>query len=197
METLLIHEDLMSGPFFADVCNMFKREGVSLFSGPTLNQTLTFGPPAAKTMKHEYGGLEACIEVVKSLDDAIDHVHKFGSSHTDVIITENGKFYQILRLGRYLNAKTASLNLDHAAKYFQRQVDSACVFHNASSRFADGFRFGLGAEVGISTARIHARGPVGVEGLLTTKWVLDGTDHAAADFAEGGTRNYVHENQPL
>lgn len=90
METLLIHEDLMSGPFFADVCNMFKREGVTLFSGPTLNQTLTFGPPAAKTMRHEYGALEACIEVVKSLDDAIDHVHKFGSSHTDVIITENG-----------------------------------------------------------------------------------------------------------
>lgn len=91
METLLIHEDLMSGPFFADVCSMLKREGVKLYSGPTLNQTLTFGPPAAKTMKHEYGSLEACIEVVKSMDDAIDHVHKFGSSHTDVIVTENSK----------------------------------------------------------------------------------------------------------
>lgn len=96
METLLIHEDLMSGSFFADICNLFKREGVKLNAGPKLNQLLTFGPPPAKSMRQEYGALEATIEVVKGLDEAIDHIHKYGSSHTDVIVTENGKSKRLL-----------------------------------------------------------------------------------------------------
>ncbi|XP_043591144.1 delta-1-pyrroline-5-carboxylate synthase [Bombus pyrosoma] len=175
METLLIHESHMKSSFFTDVCNMLQKEGVKVNSGPRLREQLTFGPPAAKSMKTEYGALECAIEVVTDIDDAINHIHKYGSGHTDVIVTENSQ----------------------SATHFEREVDSACVFHNASTRFSDGYRFGLGAEVGISTARIHARGPVGVDGLLTTKWVLQGDGHAAADFAEGGDKVWLHQSLPI
>nr|XP_018904358.1 PREDICTED: delta-1-pyrroline-5-carboxylate synthase [Bemisia tabaci] len=175
METLLIHEDLLKSQFFIDVCNALKNEGVTVYSGPALSQKLTFGPPPVKSLKTEYGSLECAIEVVKDLQEAVDHIHTYGSGHTDVIVTENRE----------------------KAALFQRAVDSACVFHNSSSRFADGYRFGLGAEVGISTARIHARGPVGVEGLLTTKWVLNGDGHVASEFAEGGPCQFVHQSLPI
>ena len=100
---------------------------------------------------------------VDDIDEAIYHINKFGSHHTDCIITENKE----------------------SAEYFMKMVDSAGVYQNCSTRFADGFRYGFGAEVGISTGKIHARGPVGLEGLMTYKYKLYGNGHIVDDYATG------------
>lgn len=118
----------------------------------------------------EYGDLTLALRIVGNLDEAIAHIHRYGSAHTEAILTEDAA---------------------HAER-FLREVDSASVFHNASTRFADGFRYGLGAEVGISTARLHARGPVGLEGLTTYKYVLRGTGQVAGDYRGVAARRFTH-----
>ncbi|KAG7153703.1 delta-1-pyrroline-5-carboxylate synthase-like [Homarus americanus] len=171
METLLVHEEVFHNTnYFANVCKTLQRENVKINAGPKLSSMLTFGPPTATSFKVEFSDLECIIEVVKDMGEAIKHIHRYGSSHTDVIVTEN----------------------QQTADQFLSSVDSACVFQNVSSRFADGYRLGLGAEVGISTARIHARGPVGMDGLLTTKWILKGDCGIASEFTEG-KREFIHE----
>ena len=119
----------------------------------------------------EWLSLQMSVKTVGGVVEAADWVNDHGSHHTDVIVTEDAA----------------------AAAAFLARVDSAGVYHNASSRFADGFRYGFGAEVGISTSRIHARGPVGLDGLLTYKYTLEGAGHCVAQFssaaqAAGGAR---------
>ncbi len=150
METLLIHEQY---PDRDSLLVSLTDVGVTLFGGPVAEQAI--GLPPAQSLAVEYGSLELTVEIVPSVTAAIDHINQHGSGHTDCIVTSDLS----------------------DASVFLNQVDSACVFHNASTRFADGYRFGLGAEVGISTSRIHARGPVGVDGLLTTRWRLHGDGH--------------------
>jgi len=119
----------------------------------------------------EYGDLTLAIRVVNGLDGALEHIERFGSHHTDCIVTD-----------------------DHsAAQRFLREVDSAGVFHNVSTRFSDGYRYGFGAEVGISTGKLHARGPVGLDGLVTYKYVLSGKGQCVSQYSGPGARRFRHE----
>ncbi|MBQ7265275.1 MAG: glutamate-5-semialdehyde dehydrogenase [Firmicutes bacterium] len=120
-------------------------------------------PMDDEDFRREYLNLEISVKIVEDIDEAIEHINKFGSHHTDAIITENIQ----------------------SAEYFMDRVDSAGVYLNCSTRFADGFRYGFGAEVGISTSKIHARGPVGLDGLMTYKYKLYGKGQIVADYAEG------------
>jgi glutamate-5-semialdehyde dehydrogenase len=120
---------------------------------------------------HEYGGLVLAVRQVPDLDGALAFIERHGSRHTEAIVTADRA----------------------AAERFLTAVDAGSVFHNASNRFADGFRYGLGAEVGVSTDKLHARGPVGVEGLLTYRWLLRGDGQVTTDYGTGG-RRYTHRD---
>jgi glutamate-5-semialdehyde dehydrogenase len=172
-ETLLVHESFLHQ--LPQVASALVAAGVELRACDTSRRFLA--PAGIKTQeasdddwRAEYGDLTLAIRVVHDLDEAIDHIHGYGSGHTDAIVTSD----------------------EETAQAFLRRVDSASVFWNVSTRFADGYRYGLGAEVGIATGRIHARGPVGVEGLLTTRWLLTGDGHAASDYGSG-KKAFRHE----
>ncbi|XP_051121466.1 delta-1-pyrroline-5-carboxylate synthase [Andrographis paniculata] len=168
METLLVHKDLVKNGTLHELIVELQIKGVKVYGGPRASSQLNI--PEAPSLHHEYSSLACTVEIVDDVNAAIDHIHSHGSAHTDSIITED----------------------QEAAEVFLRRVDSAAVFHNASTRFSDGFRFGLGAEVGISTSRIHARGPVGVEGLLTTRWLARGGGHVV-----NGDKDIVYTHRVL
>jgi glutamate-5-semialdehyde dehydrogenase len=170
-ETLLIHQHIAS-EFLPRAFSKLRDAGVevrgcsrsvALLSKPDLR------PASEDDWATEYADLILSVKIVADLDDAIAHIHRYGSGHTETIVTEDPQ----------------------AAKRFMDDVDAAGVYHNASTRFADGFRYGLGAELGISTSKLHARGPVGLEGLTTYKYKLFGDGQIVADYSSGG-RAFKH-----
>ena len=158
METLLVHEKIASRAL-PPLGRIYASKGVELRGDAAARALVPTMKSATETDWYtEYLAPILAIRIVPSLDDAIEHIAKYGSQHTDAIVTED-----------YTNAMR-----------FLREVDSSSVLVNASTRFADGYEFGLGAEIGISTDKLHARGPVGLEGLTSQKWVVFGSGQLRA-----------------
>ena len=171
-ETLLVHKDAAHHALPA-VAAALHVAGVRIKADAPA-QALIPGIPCEAAdeadWKAEYLDHVIAIHIVDSLEEAIAHINRYGSHHTDCIITDD----------------------EAAAERFAALVDSAGVYHNCSTRFADGFRYGFGAEVGISTGKIHARGPMGLEGLCSYKYILRGHGDIVADFA-GRKRSFTHK----
>jgi glutamate-5-semialdehyde dehydrogenase len=161
-ETLLIHKDAAPA-LLPPLAKALKEAGVRLLGDDAVRAVVDAEGASEEDWKTEYLDYVLSVKVVDDLKAAIDHINRYGSGHTDVIVTED----------------------TDAARVFTTLVDSACVFVNCSSRFSDGYRFGFGAEVGISTSKLHARGPVGLEGLLSYKYKLLGHGQIVADYAQG------------
>jgi glutamate-5-semialdehyde dehydrogenase len=163
VETLLVHRgaaDRLLPPIHADL----RAHGVTVRGCPETLKIIPEASPATdEDFAAEYLDYIISVKIVESLDEAVAHINKYGSHHTDAILTENAA----------------------AAERFMLLVDSAGVYCNCSTRFADGFRYGFGAEVGISTGKLHARGPVGLSGLVTYKYRLRGNGQIVGDYAEG------------
>ena len=162
VETLLVHQDALE-KLMPPLQKAFEEYKISLRATSDIADRYGSELATEEDFSTEYLDLIISAKTVENIDEAIWHINKYGSHHTDCIITEDNK----------------------AAEYFMRMVDSAGVYQNCSTRFADGFRYGFGAEVGISTGKIHARGPVGLEGLVTYKYKLFGNGQIVGDYASG------------
>lgn len=162
METLLV-DRAIAAEFLPKAARALEEAGVRLRGTAEVNSIVPVELMDEDEFATEYGDLICSVKLVDGVEEAITHINTYGSHHTDAILTED--------------PATAAL--------FLQMVDSAGVYHNCSTRFADGFRYGFGAEVGISTGKIHARGPVGLEGLVTYKYKLFGTGQIVADYASG------------
>ncbi len=167
-ETLLVHRDVAE-TFLPALKTKTDESNVLLKGCERTRAIIPVGAATEKDWQTEYLDYVLSIKIVDSLDEAIDHINTYGSGHTDSIITKNK---------------------DHADRFMDR-VDSGNVFWNCSTRFSDGFKYGFGAEVGISTNKIHARGPMGLEGLLIYKFKLVGNGHIVSDYA-ANRRTFTH-----
>ncbi len=161
-ETLLVHEDAAE-KLIPPLVAQLKEKGVTVKGCPAIQKLAPCEAASEEDWRTEYLDYVLSIKTVKDIDEAISHINRFGSHHTDSIITEDPE----------------------AVERFMLLVDSAGVYHNCSTRFADGYRYGFGAEVGVSTGKLHARGPVGLEGLVTYKYRLYGKGHIVGDYAAG------------
>lgn len=168
-ETLLVNEAI-AADFLPKAKTAFEQKGVELRGCEKTASIIKVKPASEKDWATEYLDYILSIKVVAGLDEAIEHINRYGSRHTDCIVTADKQ---------------------NAVK-FMNLVDSADVFWNCSTRFSDGYRYGLGAEVGISTNKIHARGPVGLEGLLIYKWKLIGSGQIVADYSNG-KKTFTHK----
>ncbi|HWR11721.1 MAG TPA: glutamate-5-semialdehyde dehydrogenase [Rectinemataceae bacterium] len=192
-EVLLVHAAYAERGL-APLLSALARSGVALDLCPRCAAMVTaadiaWNLKADEDWSVEYLDMRMAVKIVDSLDEAIAHINRYGSGHTDTIVSGVAG----LDGDAGVSAGRASAG---AARRFMTGVDSASVYHNASTRFADGYRYGLGAEVGISTGKLHARGPMGLEGLLTYKWLLEGSGQIVADYASG-TRSFLHKDLPL
>ena len=170
VETLLVHKDA-ADKFLPAVADKLRSQNVELRGDVRTLKVIKAKEATDDDWKTEYTDLILSIKIVDTFDDAVDHINTFGSHHTDCIVTGD----------------------DMAAAEFMSVVDSSSTLQNCSTRFADGFRYGLGAEVGISTSKIHARGPVGLEGLLIYKYKLRGNGNIVADYANG-IKQFTHKD---
>ncbi len=161
-ETLLVHKDAAEA-LLPVLSKAFREKNVEVRGTAAVQQIISCNNATEEDFKTEYLDFIISVKIVDDLEEAIVHINRYGSHHTDCIITENAA----------------------TAEKFMQYVDSAGVYQNCSTRFADGYRYGFGAEVGISTGKLHARGPVGLEGLCTYKYKLFGNGNIVADYAEG------------
>lgn len=162
METILVNRKIAKD-FLPELVRTLEGARVKLRGTDEVRNMIHCEGIEEKDFHTEYLDLIASVKLVENVQEAVDHINRFGSHHTDAILTEN----------------------DENAEYFMQMTDSAGVYRNCSTRFADGFRYGFGAEVGISTGKLYARGPVGLEGLVTYKYKLYGDGHIVGDYASG------------
>ncbi|MBE5948777.1 MAG: glutamate-5-semialdehyde dehydrogenase [Lachnospiraceae bacterium] len=162
VENLLVHKDIAAA-LMPKLKAAFDAKNVELRGTKEIQDIVDCVPATDEDFSTEYLDYILSAKTVDGFEEAVWHINKFGSHHTDCIVTENRE----------------------TAEQFMQLVDSAGVYQNCSTRFADGFRYGFGAEVGVSTVKLHARGPVGLDGLVTYKYKLFGDGHIVADYAQG------------